>query len=55
MDVKNMKEFENKSFDVILDKGCLDCLYVIFIIQCGENAIENVNAGLKEIFRVLKP
>ena len=29
MDVKNMKDLENNSFNIIIDKACIDCLYVI--------------------------
>ena len=55
MDIKNMKDLEEGSFDVVLDKACLDCLFVKFDIQCGDNANENVNQSLTEIYRVLKP
>ena len=28
MDGKNMKDFQDKSFDVVIDKAFIDCLYV---------------------------
>ena len=32
MDLKNMKDFQNEQFDIIIDKACLDCIYVNIII-----------------------
>jgi hypothetical protein len=40
--------YDSSSFDVVMDKACLDCLF------CGEFAIKNVNTALGEIYRVLK-
>ena len=29
MDAKNMNKFENGTFDVIIDKGTIDCILVL--------------------------
>lgn len=42
-------EFEDDSFDCIFDKGTLDCMF------CGDNAEEDSNRMISEVFRVLKP
>ena len=34
MDVRNMN-FEPDSFDLVIDKACMDCIF------CGENSFEN--------------
>ena len=47
MNVCNL-EFENGSFDVIIDKGTLDS------VLCGESATEGIHKALKEVTRVLK-
>lgn len=38
LDIKNMKEFKDQTFDLIIDKACIDCLFVNFFIQCGDGA-----------------
>ena len=40
-------EFEDGSFDLILDKGTLDC------ILCGDNSTINIEKVVNEIYRVL--
>ena len=47
MDVKDLK-FEEGSFDVIIDKACLDA------ICCGDNSVPNSLLMLKSIHRTLK-
>ena len=47
MDVKDMK-FPDGSFDVIIDKACLDA------ICCGDNSVPNTTMMLKSVHRVLK-
>jgi hypothetical protein len=32
MDVKNMSDFDDQMFDLVIDKGTLDTLYVTFLI-----------------------
>ncbi|EGR34600.1 protein kinase domain protein [Ichthyophthirius multifiliis] len=46
MDVKQM-EFQQNSFDFVIDKGTLDC------ILCGESSTINSSKVLSEIYRVL--
>jgi len=48
MDVCEMTEFVDKSFDVVFDKALLDAML------CGENALITVEKMMKEIYRVLK-
>ncbi|XP_071706773.1 uncharacterized protein [Rutidosis leptorrhynchoides] len=48
MDVRDMKAFENGSFDAVIDKGTLDSL------MCGHNSKPNAAKMLDEIERVLK-
>ncbi|WOK96065.1 methyltransferase-like protein 13 [Canna indica] len=48
MDVRDMRSFESRSFDAVIDKGTLDSL------MCGQNATENATMMLQEIGRVLK-
>ncbi|KAJ3676024.1 hypothetical protein LUZ60_003450 [Juncus effusus] len=48
MDVRDMKQFENRSFDAVIDKGTLDS------IMCGHDSQENAKKMLEEVFRVLK-
>ena len=31
MDVKNMQEHASETFDIVIDKACLDCLYVCYL------------------------
>lgn len=47
-DCKNMKEFKDDEFDLVIDKGTLDALY------CGINAKQSVIISIEEIKRVLK-
>ena len=48
MDVCEMTEFADKTFDVVFDKALLDAML------CGENALITVEKMMKEIYRVLK-
>ena len=48
MDVRAM-EFENGSFDCVIDKATLDS------VLCGESSTTNVQKMLSEINRVLNP
>ena len=48
MNVCEMNEFKDKTFDVVFDKALLDT------ILCGENALLVVEKMMKEIYRVLK-
>ena len=43
-----MDEFENGTFDAVIDKGTIDSLL------CGEAATWNVNKTVSEVHRVLK-
>ena len=47
MNVCEMKEFADKSFNVVFDKALLDSML------CGENALLVVEKMMKEIYRVL--
>lgn len=49
VDVLDMKDFQNGSFNTILDKGTLDC------ILCGDNSVPNAAKMMAEVFRVLAP
>ena len=49
MDVLDMKEFPNGSFNTVLDKGTLDC------ILCGDNSVPNAAKMMAEIYRILAP
>ena len=49
MDVLDMKEFPNGTFNTVLDKGTLDC------ILCGDNSVPNAQKMMAEVFRVLAP
>jgi len=49
LDVTNMGEFANASFDVVIDKGTLDALL------CGDESTSNADKMLLEISRVLRP
>jgi len=46
--VLDMKEFTDKTFDIVFDKALLDA------VLCGENALITVEKMMKEIYRVLK-
>ena len=48
MDARNMKDFNDETFDLVIDKSTLDALL------CGEDAFVNVALMTKEISRVLK-
>ena len=48
MNVCEMGEFKDKTFDVVFDKALLDT------ILCGENALVTVEKMMKEVHRVLK-
>ena len=47
MNVTNLEEFANGSFNVVFDKALLDS------ILCGENALPIVDKMINEIYRVL--
>ena len=49
MDILNMKEFEENSFEIVIDKGALDC------ILCGGKSKDNFEKALSEIYRILCP
>lgn len=49
MNCTNMSEFQDASYDVVIDKALLDA------ILCGEDFSTNVQLLLKEVSRVLKP
>ncbi|XP_010465787.1 PREDICTED: methyltransferase-like protein 13 isoform X3 [Camelina sativa] len=48
MDVRDMKAFEDASFDAVIDKGTLDS------ILCGSNSRQYSTQMLEEVWRVLK-
>ena len=47
MDVTDMAEFQDESFNVVFDKAVMDS------VLCGENAIPICEKMVKEIYRVL--
>ena len=49
VDVLDMKEFQNGTFNTVLDKGTLDC------ILCGDCSVPNAAKMMAEVFRVLAP
>lgn len=49
MDVCNMKDFLDESFDLVIDKACFDS------IVCSDESLQNCDAMLTEISRILKP
>ena len=53
MDVREL-EFENESFDVVIDKGLLDSILVKKLIKSGNYSILNSEKMLNEIYRVLR-
>ena len=58
MDIKKIP-FDQHTFDIVIDKGTIDCLYVSLkqynVPKCDQDPFESVTMGLKEIYRVLKP
>jgi predicted SAM-dependent methyltransferase len=48
LDVRSMKAFGDNSYDFIIDKGTLDCLF------CEEQFMKEVLKALMECWRVLK-
>ena len=48
MDARNMKDFKDETFDLVIDKSTIDALL------CGDHSFENVALMTKEISRVLK-
>lgn len=68
MDVRSM-EYEDSTFDIVVDKGTLDSLlvhlfpsirlhsnYIFYILcQCGEGSATSASKMLSEIHRVLSP
>ncbi|KAJ4866066.1 S-adenosyl-L-methionine-dependent methyltransferases superfamily protein [Raphanus sativus] len=48
MDVRDMKAFEDASFDAVIDKGTLDS------ILCGSNSRQHSTQMIEEVWRVLK-
>ena len=49
MNILDMNEFRENSFDIIIDKNALDC------ILCGGKSKEKYEKSLSEIYRVLSP
>ena len=49
MDCRNMSQFAEASFDVIIEKGTLDTVF------CSLSGVDNARKAISEIFRVLKP
>ena len=49
MDILNMKEIEENSFEIVIDKGALDC------ILCSEKSKFNFEKSLSGIYRILCP
>ena len=47
LDVANLGAFGDESFDLILDKGCLDA------VMCGTSSVDSVSNACEEISRVL--
>ena len=47
MDVTDMAEFQDESFNVVFDKAVMDS------VLCGENAIPICEKMVKEVYRVL--
>jgi ubiquinone/menaquinone biosynthesis C-methylase UbiE len=46
-DIRNMAEYKDKSFDIIIDKGTLDA------ILCGNDSYNNAAEMLSECYRLL--
>jgi SAM-dependent methyltransferase len=49
MDVTSMAGLTDKSYTLVIDKGCIDCLF------CGIDYVSQVRAAYKEVYRVLRP
>ena len=49
MNILNMEEFNENSFEIIIDKGALDC------ILCGGKSKDNFEKSLSGIYRILCP
>ena len=49
MDVLDLNEFREGDFNVVIDKGTLDC------VLCGDISVSNANKMLSEVHRVLAP
>ncbi|PHJ23033.1 methyltransferase [Cystoisospora suis] len=49
MNTLDMNPLEDNSFDLIFDKGTLDC------ILCGDNSFDNIQKMLREVSRILAP
>lgn len=48
-DAMKLDMFPAKTFDTVIDKGCLDCIF------CSYNTIDNALLAYGEAYRVLKP
>ena len=49
MDVRRMDAFGDDSFDIIIDKACLDAVY------CGFSSTDDAIQMAQEVVRILKP
>ena len=49
LDARDLSYFTEKTFTLIVDKGCMDALF------CGTNFLTDITQFYSEIFRVLKP
>ena len=49
LDITDMSVFETDTFDIVIDKSSIDCLF------CTEDYILQVASMLKEVQRVIKP
>ena len=49
MDVREMTRYPDQSFNLVIDKGCLDALF------CGADFKESSSRALREIHRVMVP
>ena len=48
MDVRNMDQIEDGTYDAVIDKACFDA------VLCGDNSRPNSSVMLNEVHRVLK-
>ena len=46
-DVRNLRGIEDKKYDLIIDKGTIDCLF------CEDGFIKEVLKGMRECYRIL--